>query len=134
MPEEEKNSKKDLRKFGITMGSAFAILGIFFWWRDKDFSLYFLIVSPVFIVFGLALPNVLKPVQKAWLTFSKILGRFMTGLILTILFYAVVTPIGLFLRLMGKDPLAIKSSPAVESYWVFKKEKTVNREDYEKQY
>src|SRR4030066_1403615 len=103
-----KSEKKDLRNFGITIGIALGVLAGLLWWKGKDTYTVFTILSFVFIIFGLALPSLLKPLQKAWMTLAVILGWFMTRLILSILFYFVFTGIGLGGRLFGKQFLNLK--------------------------
>ena len=71
---------------GIVIGIALSILGSLLWWRGKDTYSYFFILSAAFILFGLVLPNLLKPLQKAWMMLAVIIGWFMTRFILCILF------------------------------------------------
>ena len=106
MIEEIKNIKsgrRELRQFGITVGIVLGLLGCFFIWRQKEWCYYFIIISFVFLLFGLVLPLLLKPVHKVWMTLAIFMGWCMTGVILGVLFYLVVTPIGLLMRLCGND-------------------------------
>ncbi len=129
-----KSGKSDLRKFGITIGIVLGILGGLLWWRGKDTYSYFLILSVAFILCGLALPTLLKPLQKAWMTLAVIMGWFMTRVILSILFYFVFTPIGLIPRLLGKQFIDLRIDNSKESYWIYRKPKEFNKSDYEKQF
>lgn len=135
--EEIKNiesGKSELRKFGITIGIAFGLLGGLFFWIGKDYYFYFLILFAVLMLSGLLVPIVLKPIQKVWMIFSVILGWFMTRLILSILFYFIVTPIGIISKLLGKDFLDRKFNKNIDSYWIPRKPKLLNKEDYERQF
>ncbi len=85
-----KSGKSDLRNFGITMGIVLILFGGLFLWRDKDYYIYLFIIATAFIILALAVPVVLKPVHKVWMTISIILGWIMTRVILSVLFYLVV--------------------------------------------
>ncbi len=130
-----KSGKNDLRKFGITMSFAFALLGGFFWWRGKNFYLYFLSLSIAFIFFGTIIPFSLKPLHKIWMSLAVIMSWFMTRVILSILLYLGFTPIGFLSRLFGKDFLGIKfDRNNSNSYWIPKERRKLERIDYEKQF
>ena len=129
-----KSSKSDLRKFGITMGIVLILFGGLFLWRDKDYYIYLFIIAAAFIIPGLAIPFVLKPIHKVWMTISIILGWIMTRVILSILFYLVVTPTRCLARLFGKQFLDLKIDKNVSSYWISKEEQKLNKADYEKQF
>jgi hypothetical protein len=129
-----KSSKSDLRKFGITMGIVLILFGGLFLWRDKDYYIYLFIIAAAFIIPGLAIPFVLKPIHKVWMTISIILGWIMTRVILSILFYLVVTPTSWLARLFGKEFLDLKIDKDASSYWIPRKELKLNKADYEKQF
>ncbi|TVL99231.1 MAG: hypothetical protein CV087_18880 [Candidatus Brocadia sp. WS118] len=136
--EEIKNikcGKGDLRKFGITMGIVLLLLGGFSWWRGKDFYIYFLTISAVFFFFGLVFPTLLKPINKLWMSLAILMSWFMTRVVLGILFYAGITPIGFLSRVFGKDFLKLKFNKNTErSYWVPKERREVEKTDYERQF
>jgi hypothetical protein len=135
--EEIKNIKSDtgdLRKFGITVGIVLALLGGLLLWREKDYSIYFLIISFVLISLGIISPIILKPVQKAWMTLAVVIGWFMTRVILSILFYLVFTPIGLIGKIFKKDFLDLEFHDNKKSYWIERKEGPREKDSYEKQF
>jgi hypothetical protein len=129
-----KSGKGELRKFGITVGIVFGILGGLLLWRGREYYSYFLIISAILIVSGLLFPRLLLPIQKAWMTLAVVLGWFMTRLILSILFYLVFTPIGLIARLFGKEFLELKIDRARDSYWIYRKEEPFDKRRYENQF
>lgn len=131
-----RSGRKELKQFGITIGVVLGLLGLLFLWREKDYYPYLLMLSVVFLLLGLVLPTVLKPVQKIWMTLAVLLGWFITRVILNILFYLMFTPIGLLGRLFGKGFLDLKFSRIsnVDSYWIPKGKVEFDRTDYEKQY
>ncbi|MBI4847190.1 MAG: hypothetical protein HY808_01245 [Nitrospirae bacterium] len=135
--EEIKNikaEKSDLRKFGLTVGGAFLILGGVLFWYNKGAAPYILIVSAVLIFSGLLFPQILKPLYRIWMTLAVILGWFMTRVILGILFYLVFTAIGLVPRLLGKQFLDLKMDNTKESYWILREPKQFKQSDYERQF
>ncbi len=129
---EIQSSKTDLRKFGYTLGIAFGLLAGYFLWRGKPFALYVLALAVILLLFGFMAPTLLRPVQKAWMTLALLMGWVMTRVILVIVFYLVITPIGFVVRLSGKDFMN-RSFPGREgSYWLDHAERV--KEDYERQF
>jgi len=129
-----KSRKKDLRKFGITVGLVFAMLGALLLWRQKPYYHWLLISAAALLVPGLLVPVVLKPIHKLWMTIAIVLGWIVTRIILTILFYLVVTPVGLLGRLFGNDFLHLKFDKNAETYWIPRKKTEFVKEAYEKQF
>lgn len=130
-----KRSKKELRKFGITMAIALAIIGCLILWRQKKYYQVFWGLSSLFLFSGLLLPVILGPVYKLWMTLSSVMGWFMSRVILIILFYLILTPIAILMRILGKDFLNIKFDKGlVESYWIPRELDKSQKKDYEKQF
>ena len=129
-----KSDKSDLRKFGITMGIILTLLGGLFLWREKGYFIYFFILAATFIIPGLVLPAALRPAHKGWMTLSILLGWVMTRVILSVLFYLVVTPTRCLARLFGKQFLDLKIDNNIESYWIQREKQPLNKTDYERQF
>ena len=129
-----KSRKKDLRKFGITVGLVFTLLGALLLWRNKAYYYWLFIAAAAFLVPGLLVPVLLRPVHKIWMTVAIVLGWIMTRIILTVLFYLVITPTGLLGRLFGKSFLDLKFDDNAESYWIPRKKAEFVKEAYEKQF
>jgi polyferredoxin len=126
-------SPKALRKFGLTMGIFFLILSGFFYWREHvSYVPWTLGLSIFFLVPAVVWPKFLAPVQYLWMGFAFCLGFVMTRVLLGILFYGVVTPIGFILRLRGKDLMERKLDRGAPSYW--KKRAPVKHDDYTRQF
>ena len=135
--EEIKNiasEKRELRKFGITVGIVLGLLGGLFFWREKEYYFYFLIFSAALLFLGTVVPILLKPIHKVWMILALLLGWVMTRMILSVLFYLVVTPIGLLAKLFGKDRLDLAFDKSAESYWRSKDNTRQETNDYEKQF
>ena len=129
-----KSGKKELRQFGITIGVVLGCLGAWFLWQGKDGSYPLIITAVLFCAFGFILPLLLKPLHKLWMTLAVLLGWLMTRIILMILFYLVITPIGLMARLWGKDFLNEKLDAKAPSYWIVRKTTPFERKNYERQF
>jgi polyferredoxin len=129
-----KESNKDLRKFGITVGAAFIIIAAFLFWKQSDIYFYFGIAGLFLFLAGLISPVILKPVNKAWMVLAILMGWLMTRVILTILFFVILTPISFLSKLFRKDFLNLKIDHNKESYWEKREEKKLSPADYEKQF
>ncbi len=129
-----KSGRSDLRKFGITMGIVLGLLGGLFLWRGRVYYQYFFVLSPIFLLLGLIAPILLKPIQKVWMSLAIIIGWFMSRLILIILFYLILTSVGLLARLFGKQFLDLRINKSHKSYWIYKKQKEFERKNYERQF
>ena len=127
------STKKELRGFGITIGIIFLLITGFLFFKEKESFQIFLYIGGFFIGLGLILPRILKPFYLIWMTFAVILGWVMTRLILSILFYSLITAIGFLARIFGKDFLNLNSTD-YESYWNLRDRERELNQDYEKQY
>lgn len=129
-----KSGKRELRQFGITIGIILGLLGVWFLWHGKEWYSLLFIVSGVFLFLGIVLPLLLKPIHKLWMSLAVLIGWIMTRVIITILFYLIVTPIGLLARLCGKDFLNTKLDRNVDSYWLPRKAVKCDKRKYENQF
>ena len=129
-----KTENKDLRSFGITFGIIFLIIAGFLLYRENESFQLFIIISSTFIIFGFFLPIILKPIYISWMSFAIILGWFMTRFILSLLFYLIVTPIGLITRVLGKDFLELKKEVSNGSYWNQRESSLEKNQNYDKQF
>src|SRR5690348_2030489 len=94
------------RRFGLTVGVAFLVLSGLAWWRGRDpVAVIFAAIGGLLIAGGLVLPTRLGPVLRAWMGLAHLLSRITTPVFLGIVFYFVVTPVGLVMRLVGARPL-----------------------------
>ena len=128
-----KSSRKDLKNFGVTIGFILLMIGVFLFVGEKDSFIYFFSIGLIFIGLGLINPVVLKTLYKIWMTFAIIIGWVMTRVILSVLFYLIISTIGIFARLVGKDFLNLKSKNN-ESYWNIRNKEHELNQDYEKQF
>ena len=129
-----KSGKKELKEFGLTVGAALFILGAIMAWRSKPLAPYFLGTGIVLALLGFTFYKILMPLQKAWMAFAVVMGFVMSRIILAIVFYAVVTPIGLIFRILRKDILDQRIDRERESYWIELPEEVKAIDTYEKQF
>lgn len=126
--------KKSLRRFGITMGIAFAVITMFILIRHKHSIMPTCIISAIFFILAFVFPLVLKPAYILWMKLALVLSWVNTRLILSVIFYLVFTPLGLGMRLFKQDLLDRKIEKNRESYWRKKEKCKFNPLDYERQF
>jgi hypothetical protein len=111
-------SLRELREFGLLVGAVFAALGL--WWiyrvKFQTLSYVFVTIGALLIIAGALAPNLLRAVHRAWMGLAEGLSFVMTRVILAVVFFLVVAPIGIIRRVMGADPLR-RRSPKASSYW-----------------
>ena len=105
------------------MAIAFLVIAAIVILKHHHVSLSLLIISGSFFVLGAVAPAILKPVYVAWMKLAVVLSWINTRIILLILFYLILTPIGLIMRLFGKDVLDFKIKKNRDSYWQKKEKK-----------
>ncbi len=135
--EEIKNieeDKKTLRKFGITVGSVLLTIGVMLFLSDKSSFIYFGAIGFLLVFFGIIYPAILKPLNKIWMILAVILGWFSSRVILILLFYIVLMPLGFFLRISGKDFLKLRIDKNAKTYWEKRDKITKELIDYERQF
>ena len=136
MIEEIKNipkSNKDIKSFGITIGIILLILSGLLMYYSYEYYNFIAILASAFIGIGLLLPILLKPIYLVWMVFAAILGWIMTRIILSLVFYLLITPIDLLTRLIGEDFLALKKIES-NSYWNYRDSSKELNQNYEKQF
>lgn len=109
-----------LKSFGVLMSFVFTlILGVSVWRRGEILTGHLILtaLSSYFLLSAILIPRTLAPVEKLWMQFAERLSVVMTFVIMTITFIFMVTPIGLLLRLFGKDVLQLKIERDRKSYW-----------------
>ena len=108
------------RSFGIVFFVVFLIIAIYPLINGNDLRLWSLIISIIFLILGLVNSKILNPLNKLWFKFGIFLGKIISPVIMGIIFFLVVTPIGLIMRLLRKDVLNLKYNKN-KSYWIEKK-------------
>jgi len=107
------------RSFGIVFFVVFLLIAIFPLANSEDIRIWSLIISSIFLILGLLKSKILTPLNRLWFKFGIFLGKIVSPLVMGAIFFFVVTPIGLIMRILGKDLLNLKYN-LNKSYWVEK--------------
>ena len=107
------------RNFGIVFFVFFLIISTYPLINGNNIRLWALIISLIFLTLGLLNSTILNPFNKLWFKFGIFLGKIVSPLIMSIIFFIVVTPIGIFMRILRKDLLNLNFNDS-NSYWVKK--------------
>ena len=113
-------TKKELRKFGLLVGSILFIIGAIPFFKGKTFNLYVSLPAITLILLALALPGTLNPVYKVWMKVGHVLGKVNSFLILSLIYFLVLTPIGIISKIFGKNSEKFRFRPDKNSYWIKK--------------
>lgn len=106
------------RSFGIVFAVVFAVIGLLPLLFGGGIRLWSLAVGGAFLLAALAFPSVLAPLNRIWLRFGLLLHKIVSPLILGIMFFLVITPMGVVMRALGKDLLRLRFDKAAPSYWI----------------
>jgi len=126
-------SPRALRRFGLTVGLVILSLGCVLLWRHRGAGWPLISIGTVLVAAAGLAPLLLKWVHGPWMILALALGWAVTRILLTIVFFLVVTPIGLFQRLFGKRAIEVAFAPEAASYWQPRTARP-RPDDYEKQY
>ena len=107
------------RNFGIVFSIVFLLISLYPLLKSGDIRVWSLVVSFIFLILGIVNSKILSPFNKLWFKFGLLLGKFVSPLIMMIIFFFVVTPIGILMRLFRKDVLNLKFNNK-ETYWIKK--------------
>ena len=107
------------RSFGIVFSVVFLIISLYPLINGENLRLWSLIISLIFFVLGIINSNLLKPLNKLWFKFGLFLGKIISPFVMGIIFFVVVTPIAILMRLLRKDLLNLKFNKN-GSYWIQK--------------
>lgn len=111
-------NKAALRQFGLMLATILAVIfgAVPMWWLGKPPLDPVMVAVAVLLLWSLLLPKTLKPLYRLWMAIGEVLGWINTRIILGILFIALFFPVGLLMKLMGKDPMRRKLDAKADSY------------------
>ena len=107
------------RSFGIVFFIVFFLVALYPLIYSNDIRIWSLLISLIFLILGLINSRVLTPLNKLWFKFGILLGKIVSPIIMGIIFFLVVTPIGFIMRILGKDVLNLKFN-SNKTYWIEK--------------
>ena len=119
----KKNLKSSNKSFGILFFIVFTLYGVWPILDSGDLRIWSLAIGVIFLILGLLNSKLLNPLNIAWIKLGEILGRIVAPIVMGFIYFIVITPIGLFMRLIGKDLLRTKFLKD-NSYWI-KREKNI---------
>lgn len=123
-------SRKAGQKFAFTLGPAFLAFALISWFRGHSVTAIGLCsIGGALIAAGGLVPTHLGPIERAWMKLGHVLSKFMTPITMGLVYFAVITPIGAFMRVIGKNPLS--TSRSVETAWVLREK---GQSDLERQF
>ena len=115
------NDRSTNKSFGIVFFIFFLIVSIFPLFKDGNIRIWSLIIAIIFLILGLLNSKILTPLNKIWFKFGILLGSFVSPVVMGIVFFVVVTPTALLMRIFGKNLLGLKRNNKT-SYWIERSE------------
>ena len=106
------------RSLGIVFAVVFLVIGLLPLLHGGSMRLWSIVVAAAFGVVAFTLPRILTPLNKVWTRLSLLLHRIVSPVVLGVLFFLVITPLGLLMRLLGKDPLRLRRDANASTYWI----------------
>jgi len=116
-------SRDALQSFGRTVGGVFLTLAAFLWWYTGAPGVVEYAtggVGAALVVLGILAPIFLRPIYRGWMAVALVLGFVMNRVLLSLVFFGLVTPIGLLAKMVGRDPMRRTLDPDTDSYWISK--------------
>ena len=110
-------TRRTLTSFALIVGGAMLVIAAFQWRRGAPQGVWvtLIVIAAVLLIAAAVAPSLLRPVYRGWMRLGEVLAWVNTRILLTLIFFLVVTPIGLVMRLFGRSPIAVKRRD--DSYW-----------------
>ena len=115
------NKKSSNKSFGILFFVVFLGLGLWPLTNDNNPNINLIIISIIFLILGLLKSKLLSPLNSFWIKFGELLGKIIAPVVMAIIYFLILTPISLMVRLFGKDLLGLKFSKQLKTYWIKRK-------------
>ena len=115
------NKKSSNKSFGILFFVVFLGLGLWPLTNDNNPNIYLIIISIIFLILGLLNSKLLSPLNSFWIKFGELLGKIIAPVVMAIIYFIILTPISLMVRLFGKDLLGLKFTKQIKTYWIKRK-------------
>lgn len=127
-------SNEAVKKTGITVGVVLILISLLLWYLGKTSFVYFSSIGGLFVILAFIAIPVLRPFHKLWMMLALAMGFVMSRVILTILYYLVLTPIGLVAKLVGKKFMPLGFDKNASTYWEKRELAVKQKIDYERQF
>ena len=106
------------RSFGLLFFIVFIVVGLWPVIKGETANIYLILISLFFLIFGLINSKILSPFNKTWIKFGEILGLIIAPIIMALVYFIILTPISLIVRMFGKDLLGLKFLKKKDTYWI----------------
>ena len=116
-------SQSSNRSFGLLFFIVFIVVGLWPVIKGEAANIYLIMISLFFLIFGLINSKILSPFNKAWIKLGEILGLIIAPIIMALVYFIILTPISLIVRMLGKDLLGLKFLKKQDTYWTKRKKK-----------
>ena len=114
-------SQSSNKSFGLLFFVFFLILALWPLKNGNSLNLFFITISGIFLILGLINSKLLSPLNKLWIKFGEILGMIIAPIVMALVYFVILTPVSLAVRILGKDLLGLKFLKEKESYWIKRK-------------
>ncbi len=109
------------KSFGLVFFVIFIIIALWPLINDGNIRIWSIIVSIIFLILGLLNSKILTPFNKLWMRLGALLGIIVSPIVMGVVYFGIITPIGLIMKLFGKDVLNLKLDKNKKTYWTLKK-------------
>lgn len=106
------------RNFGLTFAAVFSLIGIYLSWSSGDVLWWWFAAAAAFLVISFAAPAIFRLPNIWWFKLGVLLGRVVAPIVMALVYVVTLVPMGLFVRLSGKDILHLEMDRSCESYWI----------------
>ncbi len=117
-------SQSSNKSFGLLFFVVFLILGLWPLKNGESLNFYFITASVVFLILGLLNSKFLSPLNKSWIKLGEILGVIIAPIVMALVYFVILTPVSIIVRVFGKDLLGLKFLKKKDTYWI-KRKKTL---------
>ncbi len=122
------HKKSSNRSFGILFFVVFLGFGLWPLTKDQPINFIFIFISTVFLILGIFNSKILSPLNSLWIKFGELLGRIVAPIVMALVYFVILTPVSLLVRILGKDLLGLKFLKKKNSYWI-KRNKDMGKMD-----
>ena len=109
------------KSFGLLFFVVFLIIGLWPLKNGESLNFYFITASVVFLILGLLNSKLLSPLNKFWIKLGEILGIIIAPIVMALVYFVILTPISIIVRVFGKDLLGLKFLKEKDTYWIKRK-------------
>tara|TARA_Y100000816_G_C26010950_1_gene528579 strand:+ start:385 stop:765 length:381 start_codon:yes stop_codon:yes gene_type:complete len=113
--------KNQNRSLGLLFFLVFLTLSLWPLTKKGEINLYLILIALIFLVLGLLNSRILSPLNKVWMKLGEMIGRIIAPIVMLIVYFLILTPLSLLVRLFGKDLIGMKYNNQIESYWIKRK-------------